>query len=185
MKIVGGKYRGRHLLSPSFKGIRPTTNMVKEAIFNVIGGAVTGAEILDLFAGTGALGIEALSRGAKSAVFVDSSQEACDLIRSNLKKLGISSAATVMQAQCESAVKKLYDAGRSFDIIFIDPPYHKSELEGILLLLGAMNILKKNGIAVVEHSCKTKALQSAGGGISAFKTRRYGDTSVTFYIFNG
>ncbi|MBM4386826.1 MAG: 16S rRNA (guanine(966)-N(2))-methyltransferase RsmD, partial [Deltaproteobacteria bacterium] len=138
MKIVGGKYRGRNLLSPAKRGIRPTSNMVKEAIFDVIGGAVTGAETLDLYAGTGALGIEALSRGAKSALFVDSAPDACGLIRSNLKKLGLGSAATVMQAQCESAVKKLHGGGNAFDIIFIDPPYHESELHGILALLGAM-----------------------------------------------
>lgn len=146
MRVITGSARGRRLREPSNYDIRPTTDKVKEAIFSSIQFDVPGARVLDLFAGTGQLGIEALSRGAEHCVFVDASPEAVRLVTENLRATGLSDRAEVKRGE---ALAYLASA-RGFDIVLLDPPYASNLLEKSLNLLIGFDILKENGIIVCE-----------------------------------
>lgn len=144
MRVITGAARGRKLKTPSGFDVRPTTDSVKEAVFNIIHNDVEGRKVLDLFAGTGQLGIEALSRGAASAVFVDSSAESLKIVRENLKLCGFD-ALTVHS----DALSYLRHCGR-FDLIFIDPPYDSGLYVPVLSAINQIDILSENGIIIVE-----------------------------------
>lgn len=146
MRVITGKARGRKLATPANNDIRPTTDNVKESIFNIIQFDIEGRRVLDLFAGTGQLGIECLSRGAESAVFVDQSRESVKLVKDNLKTCGLSG--TVMQMD---AVSFLNGCGK-FDLIFIDPPYDSPLYEKVLETVNSVDILSDGGIIICEAS---------------------------------
>jgi len=157
MRIISGSARGRKLKEPSSLSIRPTSDMVKESVFNIVQFDLEGRRVLDLFAGTGQLGIEALSRGAKSAVFVDSKPEALKLIRENLKLSGFSDSASVYAGD---AMKYLAGDSRRknerFDIVFIDPPYDAGLTGNALFKIIEFNKLNPNGIIICEKSTESK-----------------------------
>ncbi len=180
MRVIAGTARGRKLYAPKGQAIRPTSDRVKEAVFNIIGCRVNDANVLDLFAGTGGLGIEALSRGAKAAYFIDSSNEAIHLIKKNLEVTGLGYTAVVFKADADKAVKWLAKDGAKFDLIFLDPPYRISVsfLDAILIALGD-HVLQSDGLLVLEHSAKLEP--RAVKGLSVESTRVYGDTAITFY----
>jgi len=146
MRVITGKARGRKLATPANNDIRPTTDNVKESIFNIVQFDIEGRRVLDLFAGTGQLGIECLSRGAESAVFVDQSRESVKLVKDNLKTCGLSG--TVMQMD---AVSFLNGCGK-FDLIFIDPPYDSPLYEKVLETVNSVDILSDGGIIICEAS---------------------------------
>ncbi|MHB8840221.1 MAG: 16S rRNA (guanine(966)-N(2))-methyltransferase RsmD [Candidatus Aquicultor sp.] len=183
MRVIAGTARGRKLHSPKGQAIRPTSDRVKEAVFNIIGGRVNEANVLDLFAGTGGLGIEALSRGAKAAYFIDTGNEAIHLIKKNLEATGLGDAAVVVKADADKAVKRLTKDGAKFDLIFLDPPYRISVsfLDAILIALGH-HVLQSDGLLVLEHSAKLEPRAVEGLGVES--TRVYGDTAITFYSKN-
>lgn len=165
IRICGGRWRGTKLLSPS--GIRLTRGSVKEAIFSILD--VEGKDFLDLFAGSGAVGIEALSRGARNVVFVERRREMVEIIKKNLEKIGVVS--KVIRGDVKSVIRKMRE---EFDIIFMDPPYDKGYVGMVLPLLPS--ILREGGIIVVEHS-KREDVELQG-----FKRKRkvYNDTVITF-----
>lgn len=144
MRVITGSARGRRLKTPTGYDVRPTTDNVKEAVFNILRDEVEGRRVLDLFAGTGQLGIEALSRGAREAVFVDSSAESLKTVKANLELCGFS-------ARCirADAVAFLQSCGK-FDVIFIDPPYDSNIYEPVLNTINSIDILSENGIIIVE-----------------------------------
>ena len=146
MRVITGKARGRKLATPTNNDIRPTTDNVKESIFNIIQFDIEGRRVLDLFAGTGQLGIECLSRGAESAVFIDQSRESVKLVKDNLKTCGLEG--TVMQMD---AVSFLNGCGK-FDLIFIDPPYDSPLYEKVLETVNSVDILSDGGIIICEAS---------------------------------
>ena len=146
MRVITGKARGRKLAAPANNDIRPTTDNVKESIFNIIQFDIEGRRVLDLFAGTGQLGIECLSRGAESAVFIDQSRESVKLVKDNLKTCGL--VGTVMQMD---AVSFLNGCGK-FDLIFIDPPYDSPLYEKVLETVNSVDILSDGGIIICEAS---------------------------------
>ena len=146
MRVITGKARGRKLATPANNDIRPTTDNVKESIFNIIQFDIEGRRVLDLFAGTGQLGIECLSRGAESAVFIDQSRESVKLVKDNLKTCGLEG--TVMQMD---AVSFLNGCGK-FDLIFIDPPYDSPLYEKVLETVNSVDILSDGGIIICEAS---------------------------------
>ena len=152
MRVVAGTARSIQLVTPEGKDTRPTTDRIKETLFNMIQGECPGAAVLDLFAGSGGLGIEALSRGAASAVFVDVSQEAAKCVTANLAKTKLADRATVIKADFESAVRRLANNGKSFDLIFLDPPYGKGFETEALTALGRNSLVKKNALIVIEES---------------------------------
>jgi len=184
MRVVAGSAKGRKLYVPKGVDIRPTSDRVKEAIFNIIGPEVKDKNILDLFAGTGNLAIEALSRGAHRAYLVDSSPRAIDAIQKNLKVTDLQDKAVVLKADADKALKRFIKDKQEFDLIFLDPPYRISVsfLDAILLTL-ATGILKHEGLLVLEHSAKDKPKPVEG--LEIISTRIYGDTAVTFYRKKG
>lgn len=178
MRISGGAAKGRKLGSPKGEKVRPTSAKVREAVFNILQPVLQGARFLDLSAGTGAVGMEALSRGAVSAVFVDSDRRSVELIRANLAKLGLAASAIIVAADAGSYVKSF--SGSPFDIIYFDPPYALEALEEVMALAGGGNILKPGGVMMLEH-VKTRQPADEFGRLSLRKRYRYGDTMLSYY----
>ena len=173
MRIISGKFRGKRLLAPEGRGTRPTSEKVRESIFNILASlGHVGGNVLDLFAGTGALGIEAISRGADDAVFVEKNPEAAAIARKNLASLGIN--CKVYNTDWKVAVRKLSN-NKTFDIIFLDPPYAKHEESDIIKAISEGNMLAHDGCIVVEHASDNVFDHT---GYTAY-THKYSDTSVT------
>ena len=177
MRIISGKARGRRLKEPTGRDIRPTTDKVKESIFNILQFDIEGRRVLDLFAGTGQLGIEALSRGASSCVFVDESAKALALVRENLKISGLGDQAEIYQAE---SVSFLSHAPGKFDLVFLDPPYDTKLLEQALEAVFRFDILKPNGIILCE-SRENQVLPEPVGAYSLYRTYRYGQISLAVF----
>ncbi len=174
VRIVSGDKRGRRIVVPAGSGIRPTSEMVRGAIFDVLG-SVRGLHVLDLFAGTGALGIEALSRGAKSCVFVDADSESARVVGENLTALGYEGVSRVINQDYQKAVEAMQSGGECWDLLFVDPPYRMlAEVEAALTpRLGAL--LSPDGVMVVEGP---RGVQVTFGQDPLFE-RQYGDTKIT------
>lgn len=174
MRVISGSIRGRKLKTPENYDIRPTTDNVKESLFNIIQFDIEGRRVLDLFAGTGQLGIECLSRGADSVVFIDQSREAVKIIKENLKACGLS--APVLQ---QEALSYLRGCG-SFDLIFVDPPYDSGLYEPVLNVINSVDILSDGGIIVCESRRETPMPELAA---PYYKGReyRYGKVKLTLY----
>ena len=177
MRVITGKARGVLLKTPDGMNTRPTADRVKEAVFSIINFDVPCAKILDLFAGTGQLGIEALSRGADKAVFVDEREDACRLVRENLKRSKLESSAQVVRGD---AISFLSRTKEKFDIIFLDPPYAQDLLENSLNLISEIDILQSGGIIVTERPAG-KDLLCAFEGYVRSKDYKYGSTLITIF----
>ena len=177
MRVITGTARGVQLKTPEGMVTRPTTDRVKEAMFSIIQFEIPGASVLDLFGGTGQLGIEALSRGAKNAVFVDAGEPACKLIRENLKKCRMENAAKVVRSDYLDYLKRSQDR---FDIILLDPPYAEVFLENALKCITEIDILRSNGIIVTERPLG-KELPWEYDGYQRSKDYKYGKTLLTIY----
>ena len=177
MRVIAGKARGIQLKTPEGLLTRPTADRVKEALFSIIQFDIAGAAVLDLFGGTGQLGIEALSRGAAHAVFVDASEKACNLIRENLRRTGFAGKATVV---CCDYLTFLNRNNQVFHIILLDPPYAETYLENALERITEIDILQSNGIIVTERPLG-KDIQSDFQGLTRSRDYKYGKTLLTFY----
>ena len=181
MRIIAGAFKGRRL-APVKGRTRPTAAKVREAIFNILGPAVPEAQVLDLFAGTGALGIEALSRGAAAAVFVEDHPEALKVLRRNLEDLGLTDRRPRSgPLPVAAALKKLAGRGERFGLAFLDPPYGGGDAAAALSALGSLNLLAPEARVVAEHS-RRETLPEVGGALTRLEVRRYGDTQVAFYL---
>jgi 16S rRNA (guanine966-N2)-methyltransferase len=180
MRIIAGAFKGRRL-APVKGRTRPTAAKVREAVFSILGPAVHGVRVLDLFAGTGALGIEALSRGAATAIFVEDHPEALKVLRRNLAALGLTDRTTVWPLPVATAVKKLAGRGERFGLAFLDPPYGGGDSAAALSVLASLNLLAPGARVVVEHS-RRESLPEVCGALTRLEVRRYGDTQVAFYL---
>lgn len=182
MRVIGGSARGRRLAAPRGRGTRPTTDRVREAIFNMLGEAVRGAAVLDLFAGSGALGIESLSRGARLAVFTETSPDALRCLRRNLENLGFESQGSVIKADSLAYLRKMASESGSFDLIFADPPYTMDTVfyRSLLEMLAGKGILEPGGRLVLEHPARGGELETPPAWMQLVH-RRYGDTAVTIF----
>jgi 16S rRNA (guanine966-N2)-methyltransferase len=178
MRIVGGTRRGRTLLPPRTSATRPTADRVRESLFNVLGQTLEGGEVLDLYAGTGALGLEALSRGAERAVLVDAAAEAAELCRKNATTLGFEAEVTVLRLRADRAVERLQRDGKRFVLAFADPPY--AARAGAWVVGAVAPLLHEGGMLVVEHD-RREVLPEAGGALFRVDERRFGDTVLSFY----
>jgi 16S rRNA (guanine(966)-N(2))-methyltransferase RsmD len=178
MRVIAGKYKGRVLKGPKHEGVRPTADRVKEALFNILGARIMNADLLDLFAGTGAIGIEALSRGAKSVVFADSNRLSIKLLTENLKILNSEDRFRVLHAPVERNIHVLAGQQLSFDLIFLDPPFGEGLLPKTVKGIMHHGLLKEDGILIVEHPRK---LVIDYPGLINFLTRNYGDISLSFF----
>ena len=181
MRVITGSARGVRLKTPDGMQTRPTTDRVKEAVFSIIQFEVEGRRVLDLFAGTGQLGIEALSRGAEHAVFVDARRDALSLVRENLKRTKLSDRAETVQADY---LEYLASCRKTFDLIFLDPPYAEVFLENSLQKISEIDILSAGGIIICERPSE-KAHPGQFPGLSAGKDYRYGKTLITLYRKDG
>lgn len=179
MRVISGTAKGRKLKEPEGHAIRPTTDMVKESVFNIIQFDIEGRHVLDLFAGTGQLGIEALSRGAASAVFVDESNEALRLVRENLRHMGFEDRATVKKGDAVSFIKR----GGKYDVIFLDPPYELSLMEKALESIFEFDMLKDNGIIICETNVE-RQMPEPRGPYKKGREYRYGRIKIVLYVKN-
>ena len=177
MRVITGKARGIQLKTPEGLTTRPTADRVKEALFSIINFDIPGAKVLDLFGGTGQLGIEALSRGAVSATFVDAGEPACRLIRENLRRTKLESDGKVVRADYMDYLNRCRE---KFDIVFLDPPYAEVFLENSLKRIAEIDILQSNGIIVAERPLG-KELPWEFEGFTRSKDYKYGNTLLTVY----
>ncbi len=181
MRIIGGEARSRQIDAPKGMDTRPTQDKIRESLFNILQWEIEGRSVLDLFAGSGALGLEALSRGAESAVFVDASRQAAKIIQENVNRLGYASKARVIRDDWKGAVgSQAYYDRNIFDLVFLDPPYRMTntgEMCGYMLSSG---ILARHALIVVEHAIETPP--KLGPEFTVKDFRRYGDTGITFCI---
>ncbi len=180
MRVIGGTAKGRRVKSFKGQSLRPTADRVKEALFNILPHDLSGWKVLDLFAGTGNLTFEALSRGAAEACLVDVSREAGKMIRKNIEALGFSRSARILIIPVLRAIHVLAGRGDKFDLILTDPPYDKGWVERVLRSLAQEELLEEDGILVVEHSTREEMKESYGSMVLQDQ-RRYGGTCLSFF----
>ena len=181
MRITGGKIKGRHLTSPKGLNIRPTTDKVRESVFNIIGHDLSGLRVIDLFAGTGSLGLEALSRGAFSVTFIDYSGRAIKLIKKNLLLCGHQTSGIIIKKDLRNGLPRRHAImNEQFDLVFLDPPYRKGFAPLLLQEISTRRILSSNSRVVFETS-KNEVLPVSYENLEIVDTRLYGDTKISIY----
>ncbi len=176
MRVTGGSGKGRRLKVPAGQRVRPTSDKVKQALFNILGDKIGGALFLDLFAGTGGIGIEALSRGAEKVTFVDDSRDSLQAVRRNVEQTGFTEQSNVVASHAEKFLQK---SSEQFDIIFLDPPY-TYEQESLLCAVAESAVLKPDAVVVSEHFKKQPSPIKAEK-LSLYREAVYGDTVLAFY----
>ena len=179
VRIIGGALKGRRLSPLRGLSVRPTTDYLRESIFNILADHVEGAVVLDLFAGTGSLGIEALSRGASSAVFVEKSPQAIKALLRNISACSLEERCTVVRRDVLRALNFLRATGHCFDLVFADPPYDHGLVKPTLHLVDRAECIAEGGLVVVEHSL-VEALPEKMGRLRRIDQRRHGKTLVSF-----
>ena len=183
MRLTGGLDRGRRLIAPRGGRTRPTAAKVREAIFNILGPPPDG-DVLDLYAGTGALGLEALSRGAPAVVFVEREHAPLAALRRNVKELGVEARVTIVGADVCTGLRRLAANGQGrFSWVFLDPPYVK-ETEGVLAELSGSGLLTPCAVVVLEHDRRHRPPESVGN-LFLTDRRQYGDTELSFFRASG
>lgn len=178
MRVISGSARGLKLKAPEGLNTRPTTDRIKESLFNIIAADLYQCRFLDLFSGSGAIGIEALSRGAKKAVLVDSDVKSAAVIKHNLKAARVEDRAEVFNCDIIKALSCLKDRGEKFDIIFMDPPYNRDFINKTLEYIAEANILDDEGYIIAEQSKEDSEPKIRG--LSVFRTKDYKITKMTF-----
>jgi 16S rRNA (guanine(966)-N(2))-methyltransferase RsmD len=182
MRIISGKFKSRRIDFPKNRLTRPMTDRTKETLFNIVGSFVFGKHVLDLYAGTGSLGLESLSRGAISATFVDQASWAQKVIEKNLASLGISHQGTILMRDISSAVKKLEKTGRGFSLIFVDPPFMKGLVKKTLLRLDASDIVLPFAQVVVGHMWREELPNAELKNLRWVRTKRIGQACLSFFF---
>jgi len=178
VRVIAGTLKGRTLDAPTWEGLRPTSDKLRETLFNVLAPRVGGARVMDGYAGTGALGLESISRGASHVTFVERDRRAVALIRSNLEKCRISEGYVIIQASVLQAIEELKQKGnQAFDVILLDPPY-ASDFHDALPHVG--DIVKPDGLVILEHATRTDA-PAAAGRLVRVRELKSGDSALTFY----
>ena len=184
MRVIAGKFRSRQLKSLKGMALRPTSDRLRETLFNVIADRVEGSRFLDVFAGTGAVGIEALSRGAREAVFIENHAPAAQLIEKNLESLGLRAEARVLAVDAARGLQRLAAeaaAKRNYDIAFLDPPYAAVEdYRRVLSFLGTSRLLAEDSLVIAEHQRKLELPETAGN-LDRVRMLRQGDAALSFY----
>jgi len=184
MRIIGGDSKGRRIYSPKNSKTRPTSDGIKESLFNILQ-EVSGKTFLDLFAGCGSVGLEALSRGAAKVVFVEKNPVMANAIRRNLRELGIINKYEILEAVVAKGIKKLQSKGERFDILFADPPYERGFIREIFQCLGEGEMILSNGVVILQHSIREDIPETLKGKFMLIDQRRYGDTLLSFFKSTG
>ncbi len=182
MRIITGKARGLKLFTPKDYKVRPTADRVKEALFNIIAGYIPDAQILDAFAGTGNLGLEAWSRGARRVYFIDASTASLQLVKSNVAKARAEADVKIIRGTTPGEFAKFSRQGLKFDIIFSDPPYDKGLNQALYETLLQENILKPGGLLVLEHSLNENPADYIAEN-TQIRTEKYGDTKISLIVW--
>ena len=183
MRIITGRARGLQLTTPKNFDVRPTADRVKESLFSIIGSKIVDARVLDLFAGTGNLGLESWSRGAKAITFIDASNESLRLVRSNIAKCRADADCTVIRGNAVSVIEKLYREGRQFDFLFCDPPYNKGWIGQIIAALAKCPIIASGGYLIVERA-QHDPLPDLPTGFENIRSAKYGETLIDFIYYD-
>jgi 16S rRNA (guanine966-N2)-methyltransferase len=176
MRIIAGVNKGRRLKAPKWSGLRPTSDKLRETLFNIIAARVAGARVLDVFAGTGALGLESLSRGAARVVFIEQDRRAAALIHDNAQLCGVADRCVIIRDTAERALQQPID-GDPFDLVMLDPPYDFAPLAAIVT--AATRHLSPGGLLILEHASR-RALPAVDGARPT-RTVRSGDSALTMY----
>lgn len=175
LRVTGGRLGGRRLRTPA-RGVRPTSDRVREALFARLGD-LSGTTVLDLYAGSGVLGVEALSRGAERVVFVERDKRAVQVLRENLSRLGVSERGQVIAGDAPATVRRLARSGERFELVLLDPPYASDEAGRALEALGRCGVLAPGAMVVIEHGRRHPV--SAVAGLTTLDERRYGESQIT------
>lgn len=178
MRVIAGRVKGHHLRAPRGTDTRPTSDKVREALFAVLGDRFVDQPVLDLYAGTGALGIEALSRGASSAVFVEQRAAACQVIRANLRHTRLEAESRVLCMPVERALSILLTP---FGLVLVDPPYASPRLHGIMTMIGGARVIGNETTVVFEHSPRF-AVEERYARLALDRQKVYGDTAVSIFV---
>lgn len=182
MRVISGSARGRTLKPVPGTGTRPTTDKVKEALFSIIGPYFDGGAVLDLFAGTGGLGIEALSRGMDRAVFVDMDYKSLEIIRTNLKATKFEEQAEVYKNDAERALKALAKRENTFDLVFLDPPYRLKHGDKLMEQMDSLDLLEDQATIVLEHE-SSYAYPDSFGKFRVWRKAEYGEVAISIYVY--
>lgn len=179
MRVITGSAKGRRLITPKSNRIRPTSNRIKEALFSIIGNKVVDSCFLDGFAGTGNIGIEALSRGARKCYFVENHKESLSIIRENLTNTNLLDQSELVYKSFINGIKQISSFHEKTDIIFLDPPYIKGFIQPALSAIVESYVLNKFGMVIIEHS--KKDLIEKQEGLVCYRQQKYGNTVLSFY----
>jgi len=180
MRVITGSIKGHRLRTVRNQALRPTAGRVKEALFDILQREIHGSFLLDLYAGIGGIGIEALSRGAAHVAFVESNRVVLNILRQNIKRSGFEAKAKVFGITAAQFLRSKMYGTFCFDILFLDPPYHGSESKKVLPLLTHNDMIKPNGLVVIEHFHKSK-MENSIGPLQKRRTYQYGDSCLTVY----
>lgn len=180
MRICGGDKKGLRLQTLRGKGLRPTSEKVREALFDILGGRIVGARVADFYAGTGGIGIEALSRGAAHVAFIERHGPSLKILKTNLRGSGLASKASIYPVNAMAFLSRTAQGPQLFDILFADPPYHDGSGERFLARLAADPRLTASGLLILEHFHKTPHPQTLGS-LERLRVYRYGETMLSLY----
>ena len=180
MRVISGRFRGRRLRGPRGLQMRPTSDRLKETLFDILGPTVAGTALLDVFAGTGAVGLEALSRGAREVVFIESSPQAVDLIRKNLELCGVTTSYSIIQSNVFAALRVLGRKGYRADTVFLDPPYGWPAYRDLLDTVFRLDLVGHGSCVIVEHHSKAFLPESVES-LERTRTVRQNDKCLSFY----
>ncbi len=179
MRIIGGHCKGMKIKSPQMASVRPTSDQVREALFNILINRVGGTFFVDLFAGSGSVGIEALSRGAETCIFIEKNHQCVKIIKDNLIKLNLITKADVFQCDVFAGLKRLSKLKQKIDCFYIDPPYRSLIVPEVLSVIKENGLINKEGVVIVEHFKKNELHMDNNWNL--ISSRYYGDTALSFY----
>ncbi|MFH1395004.1 MAG: 16S rRNA (guanine(966)-N(2))-methyltransferase RsmD [Candidatus Omnitrophota bacterium] len=180
MRIIGGEYKGRKIKQPKQLTVRPTKDRVREAVFNIIAGKVPDSGVLDLFAGSGAYGLEALSRGAKQAVFVEKNKKTVSVLKENIQMLELEGHTAVLAMDVKKGLEFIWQNGQKFDVIFCDPPYSKGIVKKTLNMINHYDILKPSGLMIIEHH-RDESIPPSEGNVFVCKQKSYKNILISVF----
>ena len=180
MRIIAGIFKGRKIKQPPLKAVRPTKDRVRESVFNIISGEVPHSIVLDLFAGSGAYGLEALSRGAEKAVFIEKNKRCINIIEENILALEIEHNSKLINEDAFKAIETLGEDKEKFDIVFSDPPYGKGMAKKTLIMINHYDILNPTGLLIIEHE-RAEEVPEAQGTVSILKQKTYKNIVISIF----